>query len=662
MAAAMILVSPVALSAGTNPVGMNPAAVYNYAVEFPFLNIVKMCGGGSTQTIGWWTTKNNGPPTGEELLLNFDSDGYPTNLPQAGLTSNMVTCQVFNSPTGVLAPGQTYFYPPGSYTVQFSGAGTVTIGGDASASISSSGGTFTVANPTGAGLYISITSSISGNHLHNLSIVQTSLLSSYNSGAIFHPTFLAAEQNFKSFRFMDWRNTNGQAPIVSNSSGTNIPSGTTSVTLNSPWNYPSGTYTIYFGGLSNSAPQSEQKSATFTNNSTTVTWTGGTLNNYLPYFAVDVSASWANRVLPSKVFYTLTDGVPVEIQVALCNAVGANCWMTVPVTASDSYIESWAKLVISGTGAQSGYSGLNSGLLFYAELSNEVWNGGFAQSLIATTLGYQMWPSQVSGGGYGYNRNWYGMRVAQMASDLQTALGAAFSRCVPVLGAQAASSYSATQSLSAPYWTTGTGAPSSYPIKAIAIAPYWGGNPNATDATTMTGVAKPLDDFFSTLTSQTGTSANGSHTYSSVPTGGWLGQAEGWISSYVAIMSSYPNVSLVGYEGGQNFYVTSSGTASGWPALVISAERDTRMGAAYTNFLTYWSSTVGGGSANIINLLTDASTMGSYGAWGALENIMQSISQLSSAPAKWQGIQNFICSGSSCSPNIPMAPTNLVVK
>jgi hypothetical protein len=640
---------------------MNLASVNYYGANFPFLNIVKECGANSS-TVNWFTQTSETFDTGEELRLNVDSDGYPLSIPQPGLTSTYVTCYVFDSSAGSLSPKQSLYYPSGSYTVQFSGAGTVKISGDASATVSTSGGTFTVSSPTGLGLHVSITASASGNHLHNLSIVQTALLASYNSGAIFHPLFLATVKNYSAFRFMDWKNTNGQTPNIVYS-GT-LSAGATRLTLTSGWSYPSGTYNIYFTANTDSVPRSEIRAATFTAGSTSVTWTGGLTNTYdLGYAPVDISRSWANRALPSNVSYTLSDGVPIEVAVALCNTISANCWLNIPVTASDSYIESWAGLIINGTGAQTGYSGLNTGLTLYAELSNEVWNSAFQQYGVAGTLGYLMWPAQSgSPDVYLYNRNWYGMRVAQMASDLQTRLGNEFSRCVPVMGAQAANTYSATSALAATFWTTGTGRPSSYPIKAVAIAPYWGGNPSSADAAAMTAVKTPLDDFFMTLTSQTGTPANGSHTYSSVPPGGWLGQAEGWVSSYAALMLSYPGMKLVAYEGGQNFYATSSGTASGWPALVTSAERDARMGGGYTSYLNYWKNNVGGTSANINIPYNDIGVIDQYGAWGALEDVMQTISPLTSAPAKFQALQNYICPAASCqTTETPMPPTNLTV-
>jgi hypothetical protein len=62
---------------------------------------------------------------------------------------------------------------------------------------------------------------------------------------------------------------------------------------------------------------------------------------------------------------------------------------------------------------------------------------------------------------------------------------------------------------------------------------------------------------------------------------------------------------------------------------------------------------------------------GQYGEWGALESLLDTITPLSSAPPKWQAIQNFIsgtpcwwsgCSGTVSSTQTPMAPTLISVK
>jgi hypothetical protein len=148
-----------------------------------------------------------------------------------------------------------------------------------------------------------------------------------------------------------------------------------------------------------------------------------------------------------------------------------------------------------------------------------------------------------------------------------------------------------------------------------------------------------LTDFFATLIGQTGASG---YVYKSVPAGGYLGQAEGWIKSYTAIMSTYPSMKLISYEAGQNFYPTASGTCAGWIALVTAAERDPRMGAAYTRYLTYWKSNVGSTAANINNLFNDVVPLSTFGAWGLLESVMQSVNPLSSSPPKYQATINYL--------------------
>jgi hypothetical protein len=437
-------------------------------------------------------------------------------------------------------------------------------------------------------------------------------------------------------------NTNGE--FAGYTASGSVFSGATSLTLTSAWPYPSGSYPILF-------IDGEQRTATFTVGSTSVNWSGGLAKglsssgnwtfgsqSYGATFYVEAK-SWAHRALPSNAFWSLTNGVPLEVIVALCNQLHTNCHMNVPMMYSDSDIQAMGQLVMSGTGMQSGYSALSSPLTASFELSNEVWNGVFPQYAVAGSLGGLTWPTQVSGGGnYGWNRNYFGMRTAQMASDLQTAVGATlFTRVIPVLAAQATPS-SATDALKTSYWDAGPA--SKYPIKAIAIAPYWGSNPSPNDCTTMTSQSDGgLADFFATLTSQTGPSGT---TYTSVPDGGWLGQTEGWITSLQDMMSDYPSMQLIAYEGGQNFFATTSGTCAGWPKLVTAAERDPRMGAAYTKYLSYWQTTVGGTNANIDNLFDDITPISDRGAWGMLESIMQTTTPLSSAPPKYQAVMNFI--------------------
>ena len=622
--------------------GINLAEVAYYSTEQPFLNLMKSGGSSSalSGTTGWYTASSQWD-TGEEAYLQLDSDGYPTSLtasstPAGGQQFTSVrTLLDYNMPT---SPGASTPYPAGTYRVKFIGQGTVVIGGDANLTLTNTAnnayatGTFTVTTPS-QGLTLSITAiNSSADHPRDISVVQNTYAAAYDSGAVFNPAFLSMLAGFKSLRFMDWKNTNGEFSTYGTTAS--LAAGATNLTLSSAWTLPSGSYPVLF-------IDGEQRTANFTLGSSSATWSSGlskAVSNSGGTTFWLLQKTWANRSLPSNAFWTLNDGVPLEIAVALCNQLQTNCHLNVPLMYADADIKAMGQMVMSGTGMQSGYSPLSSAITATFELSNETWNGGFTQYNVAGNLGGALWPTQAAGGGnFGWNRNWFGMRTAQMAGDLQTAVGSSlFTRVIPVLGAQAANTYSATSALQAPYWTTGTGAPSTYPIKGIAIAPYWGGNPSAADCSTMTGQSDGgLADFFATLTSQTG--ARGA-TYSSVPSGGWLGQAEGWISQYKAIMSSYTSMNLIAYEGGQNFFATTSGTCAGWPTLVTSAERDARMGTAYTSYLNYWKTTIGDSEASVNNLYNDVGGISTYGAWGFLESLMQTTT------AKYQAIINYITS------------------
>ena len=664
--ASMVAIATAANAA--NSLGINLAAVSYYSPEQPFLNIVKSGGTSSavSNTIGWYTSTSNIWDTKEEANLQLDSDGYPTSLtaspaPRGGQQFTFVkTALNFNLPS--LAPGQRFSYPPGKYRLKFQGQGTVKMAGDAGhgsgdtcppdLALSNTGAntyvscTFTVSNPgANAGLLLQIMAiPNSADHPRDISVVQRSYASSYDGGAIFNPAFTAALHGFSSLRFMEWMKTNDEFSGYSNAG--EIPAGATALTLASAWPGLSGSYPIMF-------IDGERRIANFTLGSTSVGWNGPLANAigrsgnswrwgsqiyYSPFYVIN--KIWAGRARPSNAFWDLKDGVPLEVIVALCNQLRADCSVNVPLMYTDSDIAAMAQLIMSGTGMQGASGGLSPPLRASFELSNEVWNGAFAQYNVAASLGGITWPTSASSGSnYAWNRNYFGMRSAQMAKVLEGAVGPAlFERVIPVLGAQAASTYSATAALQSSYWAAGPAA--KYPLKAIAIAPYWGSNPSAADCTAMTGQKDGgLADFFAALTGQTGTAG---HTYTSVPSGGYLGQAKGWMKSYAGLMSAYPSMKLIAYEGGQGFLATTAGTCSGWPKLVAAAERDARMAGAYTDYLTYWQSNVGSTGANIHNLFNDVFPLSQYGAWGLLESVMQPLDPLPAAPPKYQAVMNYI--------------------
>lgn len=328
-------------------------------------------------------------------------------------------------------------------------------------------------------------------------------------------------------------------------------------------------------------------------------------------------ASWSDRSVPSDAGWGSQRGVPIEVAVGLCNAVGADCWLNVPHAASDDYIRRMATLVHQRLGADQ---------KVYIEFSNEVWNSTYAQYGYAIAAGRALWPG-AGVSGFDYNRNWFGMRTAQMCDIWHSVWGRDAARLICVLAAQAANTYTATQSLDCPLWRGSNRSPcSGHHIDAVAIAPYFGGSvPPAWTSQPDGGLAS----LFSAMTTQNAPA---------IPAGGWLGQISEFEAAYHKTLASY-RLPLLGYEGGQ--------TLVGFPAfqdgsamvrLFVAANRDPRMGAAYTAALNAWKANGG----QVWALFADIGGPSQYGEWGALESFLDAELPASSAPPKWHAIQSFI--------------------
>lgn len=359
--------------------------------------------------------------------------------------------------------------------------------------------------------------------------------------------------------------------------------------------------------------------------------------------------SWANRPQTTDGGWGTTNGVPLETAVQLCNAVGADCWLNVPHQADSNYITQMAALV---------HSMLGTSQKVYIEFSNEVWNAAFPQYVYAVNHGKAAWPGVAGVSDFDYNRSWYGMRVAQMCDSWKSTWGNDSSRVVCVLGAQAASTYPATQSLNCPLWTGPGNAPcSSHGIGAVAIAPYFG-NFQAQPSWTSDsdgGLSKVFREF------------NQGGLISGDFPGGDLAQTSSWEAAYKTALAPY-KLPFIAYEGGQTLlgfptYLNGSAIVN----LYIAANRDTRMGTVYTTALNNWKANGGG----LYMVFQDVYRPTQYGEWGLLESFLDTTTPLSNAPPKWQAVQNFItgnnCWWSSCAgtiggpsttstPTVPMPP------
>lgn len=650
VAAAIALSGTAALSnAGVvNPLGLSLGGISPYSPNQPFLNILKMAG---IAPAGWITGSSSTFDTQEEGYIQLDSNGYPTSMtasptPAGGQQFTKVFVLInyqLGTPTGASVP-----FRAGTYRIKADGKGQIVMGLDASGTFNFPGGTgnsftFNVSSPNnGIALEIHTTDPDStGDYLRNLSVVNTSYTSSFDAGAIYDPSYLSIVSNFSTLRFMDY---SAIANELANVSLTTTPSsGSTSATLTSAWTNSSGVYSCMFSS-------GETRLVTFTVGSTGVTWTTGLTQagggNAL-YYSQKRGYDWAHRPTLNTAFWSLADGVPLEAQVALCNTVAADMWGNLPSHYTDSDMANYFNFIRDN---------LAIGRKFVPEYSNEVWNGFQTQGQWCQLRGTFLWGAG-SGTPFDIRLCYYGRRVAEMADICATSFGnPGFDNRVEVsLGAQAANTYTATEAASSPIWVTQNGATAPYlrtsasgqkTIKGWHMAPYFGGwstgqTADQTDLNFMAACATPLDDFFATLTSQTGTVGNGSHNYSSsVPVGGWLTQAYGWMDAYVSAKASYGNPRLRGYESGQSFYgAPHYGDGTAVTTMFLNANRDARMGTVYKNYYARWKSS---GADGLINVFVEISSYNQYGEWGALESLMQTLSPLTSAPAKWQATVNYV--------------------
>lgn len=357
--------------------------------------------------------------------------------------------------------------------------------------------------------------------------------------------------------------------------------------------------------------------------------------------------NWANRPQLSDAGWGSKEGAPLEAVISLCNALSSDCWINVPHTADDNYITQMATLV---------HQQLGTSQKVYIEFSNEVWNGGYPQYQYAINEGSALWPSSTNG--FTNNRNWYGMRTAQMCDIWAQVWGTDFSRVHCVLAAQFDNIATATQSLDCKLWTAG--APCyKHHVTDVAVAPYVGWSAQQTPANWASlDPTSLLGNVFSEFNSGT--------------TGGfikiaWNGFSGGMLLSIAngeadeeKALAAY-NLPMIAYEGGQSI-LGSPVYPDGSPVVnaYIAANRDPRMAAVYTKLLSDWKSH--GGQMYV--LYNDINGPSSYGEWGLLESFMDTVTPLSSAPPKWQAVQNFIsnnpCWWNGCAGSIaetPLAPS-----
>lgn len=544
-----------------SPIGINLTGIASYSSEQPFVNLLK-------SGTGWVTGVNGGTfDTNEEAALCMDSNGYVTDLAHklsAGVGSPCTTASTFNIVRIALNTGLTTpFYPAGTYDILDNGGCTYQVSSDASGltTIGSGHHQFTVSSPSGSGIELDVTA-ISGT-CNNISVTLSTQTAAWQTGCVsglgvgcFQPTFCCSAGSFlAAFRALRFMDW-----MFSNGDGNGNPNPQVNYT-----DRPIATLSMY--GAVNGVP--------------------------------------------------MAAGVAVEVMVGLCNAGTFDCWFNMPISATSSYVSSFASYV---------HSNLNSPLKAYVEYSNETWNGGFPQYQVIVNDGKAVYGSTCGGGGdFECNRNWHGFRSATNCQTWKTAWGSDSARVVCVLGAQADSStFTATESLSCPLAVTAgqitTSCASGYGLTAVAIAPYFTqdagdtGSPCYPTSFLSGTTAQAVTNLFTAI--NTGGNMSGGNCEPTSPTtnASLLAQSSSYETTYTALVGSSGILEIVEYEWGQQF---AASNYAAWVTPMTNANTDARMGTAYTSRMTTM-------KANNIHLsmhFSDISVYSQFGFWGLCQNL-----------------------------------------
>lgn len=351
---------------------------------------------------------------------------------------------------------------------------------------------------------------------------------------------------------------------------------------------------------------------------------------------------FGDRPEPSDAHWSI-EGVPVEIMVELSNETGAEPWFTLAHRVDDDYVARFARIVRDQ---------LRSDLEVYVEYSNEVWNPQFGQGAFIEDQGNQRY------GGLGdpfiRRLNYHGQRTAEICDIFRSEFGAAASRVVCVLGAQAANAFTQTEAADCPIAVQAgeRSTPCREAIDAVAIAPYFANYTNV-PANETDIVTWDLDILFAELTAggqlaqnlNTPCTENGNAFSGRVVAGRCtvpaLEEVTLWMDNHFNAAQAR-GLRMIAYEGGQHLVLVQSGNPNNNDAtqqrrntiteLFIAANRDPRMGPIYQQYLGEWKARGG-------ELFATFSLSGDYtrfGSWGIVEHLKQV-----PRPPKAQAIDDF---------------------
>lgn len=240
-------------------------------------------------------------------------------------------------------------------------------------------------------------------------------------------------------------------------------------------------------------------------------------------------------------------GMPLEIQIALANALQRDPWFCVPVQAEDTYVTNMFALI---------QSTLDSNLTPRVEMGNECWNGGF---------GAQQAYEYAHAADYG-GTVWYD-HYAGRCVEVFALARAECPRVIRVVGTQTQASAATTIAI----MNNPHASPPVYTVAdEVAIAPYFVNEAVALSTVTHESWAADPQLFFDQIYA--------------VDLPNCISDLAG---NYNWLAANYPSIPLVGYEGGNQLVKTdserfNSTIDNGYKVIM----RDSRMYDLYLDWLT----------------------------------------------------------------------------
>ena len=569
-------------------VGINLTAFSTFSPEMATIDQMKRAGGWITQCSGCsgFTGGASAYDTLEESKLDLDANGWVRSLPAASNASVK-----YRTVTTILA--QNGFQQAGEYTVLYDGQGTLSYSGAGAkvASKSSPGRDIvSVTNHSTVGLFLNIVATTPTNYIRNIRVLPP-------GGACANDmaTYVAA------------------ASSCTGATGAFVPFE----------KFPAGSiwHPKFLADLKGF------RTLRF------MDWASTNANT---------TSSWSARTSLTARTWNISTGVPVEAIFDLAGKLSAEAWVNIPPHADDDYVHQYAQVA---------HQKLAAGANLDVELGNEMWNYSFPATQWALAQAKAKWPAEVAAGADQnvLELNWYGMRLAQVCQIIKQEFGSDASHVKCVANTQAASSWATNQVLQCSYGAKVLGQPCAKFYDAVAIAPYFGyyiGNPayRSTLSKWYSAADNGLSELFTEITglSTTGQSVAAPLAVAgtSVPKGA-LAQAKGWMTATKAVLDTY-KLPMWAYEGGQHLLAPSNDTDTTMLNLMLAANRDPRMGAAYQTMMQDWKAAGG----QTFMFFADVGVYNKYGMWGLKENQFSDNAPKWKAAVQWR--DNVACWWSGC--------------